>query len=63
MITKGKCFVRALNNESKWASVDILDLDDESFRRFTITKLLELGAVVVVELGKEEEPLHEKEKS
>ena len=36
---------------------------NESFRRFTITKLLELGAVVVIELGKEEKPLHEKEKS
>lgn len=38
--------VRAIKADGKWGSVDVLDLDDESFRAFVLDKLYSAGLVV-----------------
>ena len=61
MINRDQCFVRALDENNKWGTVDVLDLDDESFRRFVVSKLAEIGAVtIIVNEEKEIEPLRKK---
>ncbi len=35
---KEQVFVRAINKEGKWDSIDVLDLDDRSFKAFVIEK-------------------------
>ena len=46
MIEKGQVFVRAINKDGRWDTVDALDLDDESFRRFILDKLCDMGVIV-----------------
>jgi hypothetical protein len=38
-------FVRAIDKNEKWAAVDALDLDDESFRAFILEKLHQAGLI------------------
>ncbi len=35
---RGQVFVRARSKRGKWESVDVLDLDEESFKAFVIEK-------------------------
>jgi hypothetical protein len=37
--------VRAIKTDGKWGSVDVLDLDEESFRAFVLDKLYSAGLV------------------
>ncbi len=61
MIEKGQVFVRALNSEGKWDSVDALDLDEESFRRFVLTSLNRARVVsAMLKEGGESSPLRER---
>jgi len=61
MINKGQCFVRALNKDDKWDSVDVLNLDDESFRRFIISALGKMGIIAYIIVDDvEDEPLRER---
>ena len=53
MIERGQAFVRAQDQNGKWGSADILDLDEESFRRFVLTILSNLGTISIVTLGEE----------
>ncbi len=52
MIERGQVFVRALNSEGHWSSVDALDLDEESFKRFVLAGLTKVG--IIFALMKEE---------
>lgn len=45
MIKRGQIFVRAVDKNGKWDTVDVLDLDDESFRAFVMYKLYESSMV------------------
>lgn len=38
-------FIRAKTSDDRWASVDAMDLDEDSFRRFTLDMLKKTGAV------------------
>jgi len=61
MINRGQCFVRALDENDKWGAVDVLDLDDESFRRFVVSKMADMGIVtIIVKEDQEPEPLRKK---
>jgi len=42
---RGQVFVRALQADGKWGNVDVLDLDEISFRAFIIDKLIALKAL------------------
>lgn len=53
MIQRGQVFIRAKTSDDRWASVDVLDLDEESFKRFVLTKLVEFGYVCAVGLTKD----------
>lgn len=46
MARREQVFVRALNKDGKWDSVDIFDLDDTSFRALIIDKLMDVGLLV-----------------
>ena len=35
-----KAFVRAKTSDDRWASVDIVDLDERSFRRFIVSQMV-----------------------
>lgn len=37
---RGQVFVRAQDENGKWQSIDVLDLDDESFRVFVVNMLM-----------------------
>jgi hypothetical protein len=41
----GQVFVRGKNNTDEWDSIDVLRLDDESFRAFVIDMLFRAGIV------------------
>ena len=41
-------FVRAKTSDNRWATVNALDLTDESFKRFVLTKLVEAGIVTAL---------------
>ena len=41
-------FVRAKTSDNRWATVNALDLTDESFKRFILTKLAEAGIVAAM---------------
>ena len=45
---RGQVFVRAKNKEGKWDSVDVLDLDEVSFRAFVIDKMVQIGILVAM---------------
>ena len=45
-MNRGQVLVRALKTNGKWGNVDVLDLDDESFRAWIVDKLLEQGSVI-----------------
>ncbi len=62
MIERGQCFVRAIGSDNQWHSVDILDLTEDSFRRFVLTRLHDLGAIVVTKKSVKEQPLYEQRK-
>jgi len=42
---KSGVFVRAKTSDSRWASVDVMDLTEESFRLFMLRKLKEMNTV------------------
>jgi hypothetical protein len=42
---KHDVFVRAKTSDNRWATVNAMDLTDESFKRFVLTKLAEAGIV------------------
>ena len=42
---KQQVIVRAINKEGHWDSIDVLDLDEASFRAFVIEMLYRLGVV------------------
>lgn len=44
-MNRGQVLVRAITKTGKWGSVDVLDLDDESFRAWVTDKLLSTGFV------------------
>jgi len=48
MMKKGQVFVRAKMNDGSWGNVDILDLNDESFRAFIIQKFIDIGIVCAI---------------
>ena len=41
-------FVRAIKANGKWGSVDVFDLDDESFRAFVVKRLWASGQIVIL---------------
>jgi len=41
-------FTRAKTSDNRWASVDVMNLDDSSFRRFVIEMLKRTSAVTYV---------------
>lgn len=43
---RGQVFVRAINKKGKHDSVDVLDLDDASFKAFVMDMLFSTGIVV-----------------
>ena len=43
-----KVFVRAQTSDNRWATVDAMDLTDESFKRFVLNKLAEAGIVAAM---------------
>ena len=61
-IDKGQVFVRGINADAKWDSIDALDLTEESFRRFVLTKLNDAGLIVSIrkDATQEDEPLYER---
>jgi hypothetical protein len=48
MIDRNQCFVRAQDENGRWKNVDVLDLDDESFRRFVISILAKMQLIHIV---------------
>lgn len=42
---KGQVLVRAKNKEGEWTYVDVLDLDDRSFKAFILDRLFKNGLV------------------
>ncbi len=62
MVNRGQCFVRAIDVNGKWDSIDVLDLDEESFRRFVLTKLHRHGSCTIIKNDEESGPLYEKQK-
>jgi len=62
MIERGQIFVRALNYEGKWDSVDVLDLDEESFRRWLLGIVGEGKRIAGVGLDTNVEPTPLKQK-
>ena len=38
-------YVRAQTSDNRWATVNAMDLTDESFKRFVLNKLAEAGIV------------------
>lgn len=59
---RNQVFVRAISKEGKWDAVDVLDLDEDSFRAFVVSRLMVAGLVVSVldEDAGEKIILHEK---
>ncbi len=49
MISRGQVFVRGIKANGSPGSVDVLDLDEISFRAFVLDMLMRRGAVVAVE--------------
>jgi hypothetical protein len=45
---KQQVIVRAINKEGHWDSIDVLDLDEASFRAFVIEMLYRLGVVYAI---------------
>ena len=45
---KGQIYVRATLPDGVRGNVDVLELDDESFRVFAVNRLLSFGAITVV---------------
>lgn len=41
-------YVRAKTSDNRWATVNAMDLTEESFKRFILTKLAEAGIVVAL---------------
>ena len=44
---RGQVLVRAIKAKGSWGNVDVLDLDEESFRAFVIDKLCIFGLVAL----------------
>ena len=42
---KHEVYVRAQTSDNRWATVNAMDLTDESFKRFVLNKLAEAGIV------------------
>lgn len=60
MIDRGQVFVRAQVDGNRWDSVDVLDLDDESFRRFVINIFTQDGRLTGLLDGRDTRPLKAK---
>lgn len=43
---RGQVFVRAQDPNGKWGNADVLDLDDDSFKAFVVSQLIQAGFVV-----------------
>ena len=43
---RGQCFVLGQRRSGKWDNIDVLDLDEESFRAFVLEKFCDLHVVV-----------------
>jgi len=63
MIGKGQVFVRAKTKEGKFGNVDVLDLDDESFRRVVMSIFANNGQIVYLTMNTEQAPLTQKKGS
>ena len=48
MARREQVFVRAMNKDGKWDSVDIFDLDDISFRAVIVNKLVDAGVLIAL---------------
>lgn len=48
MIGRGQCFVRAKDPEGRWHTADVLDLDDESWRIFILSVIVEQRSLMLV---------------
>lgn len=44
-----KVYVRAKTSDNRWATVDAMDLTDESFKKFILNKLAEAGIVAAMD--------------
>jgi len=54
---RGQVWIRGTDARGEnWGAIDVLDLDDESFRAWVVSMLLRLG--VVVSLKTEGEDIH-----
>jgi hypothetical protein len=42
---RGQVFVRGRTKDDRWGNIDVLDLDDESFRAFVVEMLIRAGLV------------------
>jgi len=42
---RGQIFVRGINRDGKWGTLDVLDLDSLSFRAFILDVLVDMGVV------------------
>lgn len=59
---RGQVWIRASNAEgTKWGTVDVLDLDDDSFRVWVVDKLALMGRVIALRVDGEDIPLRAKE--
>lgn len=43
---RGQVFVRGINKEGEWGNIDVLNLDDRSFKVFILDRLFKNGLVV-----------------
>ena len=48
VMKKGQIYVRAITPDGELGNVDVLELDDDSFRVFIIDKFVRAGAVVAM---------------
>ena len=46
MIEKGQVFVRGKKKNGRWGNIDVMDLDEYSFRRFILTLLNRAGPAI-----------------
>ena len=48
---RGEVWIRASSADgTKWGSVDVLDLDEQSFRIWVVDKLIQMGMVVTLKV-------------
>ena len=52
-------YVRARTPKGRWVSANALDLNEDSFRRLLLRKMVEAGMLVGVRVPDVEEPIYE----